>query len=337
MNDWSTKVRIANNIFSVCFICLVFFTGTLFLMLGMMEDNTRSSEKKLSDVSTPEPVWIPPDSLDIPEGSEGERIRYGKELIVHTALYLGPFGSVSQKTNGMNCGNCHLRAGTSVFGNNYSAVASTYPKFRARSGTIESVEKRINDCIERSLNGEALPAGSHELEAISAYILWVGKDVGKGTVPVGAGIPDIPLLAEAADPEIGKPLYARHCSRCHGANAAGVRKSHGREWLYPPLAGDSSYNTGAGMYRLSRLAGFIKANMPFGQTYDRPLLTDNEAWHIAAYINSLPRPIMDLARDWPDLHTKPFDHPFGPYTDSFTELQHKYGPFGPIKAAARPK
>lgn len=28
---------------------------------------------------------------------------------------------------------------------------------------------------------------------------------------------------------------------------------------------------------------------------------------------------------------KPIDHPFGPYADSFSEQQHKLGPFGPIK------
>jgi len=28
---------------------------------------------------------------------------------------------------------------------------------------------------------------------------------------------------------------------------------------------------------------------------------------------------------------KPFDHPFGPFADGFTEKEHKYGPFKPIK------
>jgi thiosulfate dehydrogenase len=45
----------------------------------------------------------------------------------------------------------------------------------------------------------------------------------------------------------------------------------------------------------------------------------------------MPRPAKDLSRDWPDISKKPFDHPFGPYTDSFSENQHKYGPYGPIK------
>jgi thiosulfate dehydrogenase len=41
---------------------------------------------------------------------------------------------------------------------------------------------------------------------------------------------------------------------------------------------------------------------------------------------------MNIAKDWPDASKKPFDHPFGPFADGFSAEQHKYGPFGPIKA-----
>ena len=71
--------------------------------------------------------------------------------------------------------------------------------------------------------------------------------------------------------------------------------------------------------------------MPLGATYERPQLTDEEAWDVAAYINSQPRPAIDISRDWPNIAGNPFDHPFGPYTDPFSEQQHKYGPFKPIK------
>jgi thiosulfate dehydrogenase len=93
----------------------------------------------------------------------------------------------------------------------------------------------------------------------------------------------------------------------------------------------NSYNVGAGLYRVSTLAGYVKANMPYGVTFENPFLTDEEAWDVAAYINSMPRPDKDLSMDWPDISKKPFDHPFGPYADSFSEIQHKYGPFILIK------
>ena len=71
------------------------------------------------------PATPAPDTAAIPRTAAGRQIRYGRELIAHTAHYLGPNGSVAQLTNGMNCQNCHLQAGTQGFANNYLAVAAT--------------------------------------------------------------------------------------------------------------------------------------------------------------------------------------------------------------------
>ena len=70
--------------------------------------------------------------------------------------------------------------------------------------------------------------------------------------------------------------------------------------------------------------------MPFGVTPQKPLLTDEEAWDIAAYVNTMPRPQGEFPHDWPDISKKPVDHPFGPYADGLSEERHKYGPFGPL-------
>ena len=40
-----------------------------------------------------------------------------------------------------------------------------------------------------------------------------------------------------------------------------------------------------------------------------------------------------LDKDFPNLLEKPADTPYGPYADGFSEQQHKYGPFAPIRAA----
>ncbi len=260
-----------------------------------------------------------------------EQLLYGKELIAHTAKYLGPKGSVAQITNGMNCQNCHLEAGTKAWGNNYGAVFSTYPKYRARSGKEEDIYKRINDCVERSLNGKALALESKEMQAIKSYIEFIGKDVKKGEKPKGSGISDLAYLNRAIDPTNGKALFAAKCQSCHKANGEGLFADNKIEYTYPPLWGKNSYNHGAGLYRMSRFAGYIKYNMPQGATYQKPQLTDVEAWDIAAFVNSQPRPTKDLSKDWPKKEEKPADHPFGPFTDIFTEQQHKYGPYQPIK------
>ncbi|MEO7530020.1 MAG: hypothetical protein ABIS69_01370, partial [Sediminibacterium sp.] len=109
--------------------------------------------------------WTGAGINQIPITQEGEVIRYGRSLIENTAQYLGPKGTVARISNGMNCQNCHLEAGTKPWGNNYGAVASTYPKFRQRSGRIESIEKRVNDCFERSLNGKPIDSTGKEMRA----------------------------------------------------------------------------------------------------------------------------------------------------------------------------
>ena len=154
------------------------------------------------------PATPAPDTATLPRTAAGRQIRYGRELIAHTAQYLGPQGSVAHLTNGMNCQNCHLQAGTQGFANNYLAVASTYPKLRARSGTVVGIEQRVADCMERSLNGRAVPDSSREMRAIVAYIKWLGKDIAKGKKVYGTGFMKLPYLDRAADPVFGQAVFA---------------------------------------------------------------------------------------------------------------------------------
>lgn len=277
--------------------------------------------------------WHAPSETSLNENPKKEEINYGKDLIAHTAEYFGPKGKVyNNSTNGMNCQNCHLDAGTKVFGNNYSAVASTYPKYRARSGSVENIYKRINDCFERSLNGKALDTASKEMQAIVSYIYWLGKDVKKEEKPEGSGFKDLAFLDRAADPEKGKIVYTEKCQSCHQANGEGMMNGDKTVYTYPPLWGSNSYNDGAGLYRISNFAKFVKYNMPLGVSHNATQISDEEAWDVAAFVNSQPRPKKDITKDWPNIAEKPIDHPFGPFADGFDEKQHKYGPFKSIKA-----
>jgi thiosulfate dehydrogenase len=269
-------------------------------------------------------LWQAPDTASMPN----IEVRYGRNLIVKTAYYLGPKGIVDSISNGMNCQNCHLEAGTKPFGNNFGSVASLYPKFRARSGGLESLGKRVNDCIQRSLNGKAIDSLSKEMRAMVAYISWLGKDVPKGKKAEGSGLMELEFLNRAADPVKGKLLYEQKCTVCHQKNGQGMLTSNKKTYIYPPLWGEGSFNTAAGLYRISNFAKYLRANMPQGATFDKPLLTEEESWDISAYVVSLPHPKKDFKEDWPKVETKPFDHPFGPYGDSMSEKQHKYGPWG---------
>ena len=296
-------------------------------------------EQSVSPSSKPGPAtvtfWQAPDTSLLAMNKDKEQILYGRALIVNTALYLGPSGSIAHLGNGMNCQNCHLDAGTKPFGNNYSAAASTYPKFRERSGKIENLSKRINDCFERSLNGKGLDTMSKEMQAMKAYIMWLGKDVKKGEKPKGAGIEDLAYLDRAADPVQGKKVFMTKCISCHGEDGQGKLSADEKSYIYPPLWGIHSYNTGAGLYRITRLAGYIKNNMPQGASIELPQITNEEAWDIAAFVNSQDRPQGKIEKDWPDIRTKPVDHPFGPYAETYSETQHKYGPFAPIAEAKK--
>jgi thiosulfate dehydrogenase len=295
----------------------------------------KPSDKQAFNTKPEDSTWIPPSLFtdNLLEGEEREMVIYGEDIIANTSRYFGPHGSVAPITNGMNCQNCHLNAGKKNWGNNYSVVFSSYPKFRDRSGATETIYKRVSDCFERSLNGTAPDSTSREYKAIYSYIKWLGKDVKKGEKPVGSGIEKISYMDRAADPVKGKGIYTAQCQSCHGANGEGQLSLNGINYEYPPLWGQHSYNDGAGLFRLSNFAGYVKSNMPFNQaTHSNPKLSNEEAWDVAAYVNSQPRPKKDLSKDWPDISKKPFDHPFGPYTDGFNETQHKYGPYKPIIA-----
>ncbi len=275
--------------------------------------------------------WRAPDTTSIPQTPEGELIRYGRKLVANTAYYLGPNGSVGNICNAMNCQNCHIDAGAKPYGNSFFGVAAIYPVFRPRSGVVESIEFRINDCLQRSMNGHTMDTTMREMRAMVAYLKWIGKDVPKGTKPEGTGTVDLHYLERPSDTLKGKLVYENKCKLCHGKNGQGIRKPKGEGFVYPPLWGPESYTTGAGLFRLSRFAGFVRFSMPFGAEYDKPQLTDEEAWDLAAFVNSQSRPKKSFSADWPDLRRKAIDYPYGPYADGFSEMDHKYGPFGPIK------
>ncbi|MEO5984336.1 MAG: c-type cytochrome [Ferruginibacter sp.] len=315
------------------FIYLIFSVVTI-VVAREINTNKKPTEQ-ITFQEEPLDYWLAPSLYldNITKGDKRRMIIYGQDLIANTSKYFGPHGSVNQISNGMNCQNCHLDAGGRPWGNNYGAVVSTYPKFRERSGTIENIPKRVNDCFERSLNGKAIDTSGYEMKSIIAYMKWLGQNVKKGEKPKGAGIVDLPYLDRAASPAKGQIVYIQKCQSCHSANGEGLKVLNEIKYTYPPLWGEVSYNTGAGLFRLSRFAGYVKDNMPFNQaTHQAPVLTDQEAWDVAAFVNSQPRPNADLTNDWPNIAAKPFDHPFGPYADGFNEDQHKYGPFKPIVA-----
>lgn len=262
---------------------------------------------------------------------------YGRRLLAETPEYLGPdvADPKMRYTRGrMSCGSCHLDAGAEPGTLSLPESVHHYPRFQARVGTTTTLEDRVNECMQRSMNGKPLPKDSTEMIAIASYIRNLGtEDAASGASrkkPVGepAGFK---TPARAADVKAGKKLLEEKCASCHGKDGAGLLASanpiHG--YVFPPLWGPDSFNNGAGMHRVLTAAKFIKARMPLGKAN----LTDEEAFDLSAYINSQPRPEMEnLDRDYPDRKTKPIDTGYGPFADDFPLSQHQFGPFPPIEA-----
>jgi thiosulfate dehydrogenase len=107
----------------------------------------------------------------------------------------------------------------------------------------------------------------------------------------------------------------------------------GVTFAYPPLWGKNAYQPGSSMHRIIMLAKWLKANMPYDKAkWDQPVLTDAEALDIAAFVNNdqiHQRPEVK-SFDYPNVREKSIDYDRGPYSDTFSVQQHKYGPFQPI-------
>jgi thiosulfate dehydrogenase len=246
------------------------------------------------DSDTVDASVVPPDSA-MPAGPMGRAMRHGRELLLHTHDSL-PLLAPSN----LRCVSCHLDEGRRVDAAPLIGTYARYPRFVERVGAVVTIEERINYCFTRSLAGRRLPASSREMQDIVSYLAFLSTDVPTGSHVRGEGLPRMPRLT--ADTGRGGQLFVSTCVRCHGATGQGqVVPASGRDGsarlFAPALWGPRSFSIGAGMARLERAAAFIRAAMP----YDQPgTLTDQQAYDVAAYVLSHPRPdLPGKAHDWP--------------------------------------
>ncbi len=314
----------------ISFIAPAVILSSLFSVTGC---GNKEQAAQLTD--TVRKIHTPPDTSGIPGNELGEMIRYGRQLVVNTPYYIGPEGIVSKNLNNkMSCNNCHLDAGTRPFGLNFFSTHGRYPQYRGRENRILTLEERINNCIERPHNGVGLPLGSKELVAMACYVKWVSTGVPAGERVYGDGSVELDYPARAADVANGARIYAQHCSECHGNEGQGVWKPDSSGYIYPPLWGKDSYASGSSMHRVLKMARFVKANMPDKKaTWQKPFLSDHEAVDVAAFINDdriHDRPVKRNVDNYPVVKYKPIDYDKAPFADTFSELQHKFGPYQPI-------
>lgn len=292
-----------------------------------------------------------PDAATIKDRPDADLINYGIQVLDKTAATIGPLAKTADKRysgNNLNCSSCHLKGdnglpGTKYFGIPFSNVMNDYPNFRARSMNVGSAADRVNGCMTRSMgNGRPLPEDSREMQAILAYFKWLAEGTEPGMAMQGVGLPKLKLPARAADPGKGKTLYGQFCASCHSEDARGTpspQYAQAGGYLFPPLGGDDSFNNGAGMSRLMTAARFVHANMPLGTTSDKPALTVEQAYDVAGYIESLPRPERPgREHDFPDPEFRPADYPVPAYFkgDAAALEKARFGPFGKTPAQPAP-
>ena len=194
---------------------------------------------------------------------------FGYNIVMETNRYAGRYAG-----NALSCTSCHLKGGTQPDGFPLN-VAGVYPKWRSKNGVRNGIGLRIRDCFLYSLNGVMPPEESAEVQAVAAYINYLSEGEVIGRPPKGWGVPTLPDTGTDPNPPRGQVVYKRECAVCHGANGEGSGP-------IPPVWGLNSYNAGAGLSNVQRLAGFIWANMPMGKERS---LTHQEALNVAAFLN----------------------------------------------------
>lgn len=231
-------------------------------------------------------IFTPPGKDQIPDGAFGEAVLRGREIFIDTPKHVGAYLG-----NDLSCVNCHLNEGRLAGSAPLWAAWVSYPAYRKKNDKVNSIEDRLQGCFTYSLNaqasakGEAPPPGDPIYTDLQAYMYWLATGAPTGANMPGRGYGEVEKTSQGYDALRGAAVYEGSCQVCHGVDGQGQRAEG--ESIFPPLWGSRSYNWGAGMHRINTAAAFIQSNMPLGQGDS---LSDQEAWDVAAYINTKPRP-----------------------------------------------
>ena len=224
------------------------------------------SHQKKASASSPKPT--PAQQAEL--AAEGKLIF--DQTPQHAAAYVG---------NKLSCGDCHVDSGKAAYAAPLINIANVFPAYTKRAGRVISLQERINECFVRSENGKPLPNDSPEMTAMMAYLASLSSGVKVQAYPE-RGFVKVPDLK--GNPERGEHVYATQCAVCHGVNGEGVPP------VLPPVWGPGSYNDGAGMDHVEKMAAFLVHNMP----QNHPgTLKPQDAFDVSAFIDSKPRPTMN--------------------------------------------
>lgn len=258
--------------------CFILCVALAFCLALPGNTNTLGAAQDSVAAPAPSKTWTPPDIATVPQGPLGDSIRLGLQVFNDTPKFAAPYVG-----NKLSCTHCHVNSGTLAGGIPMVGLPGVFPMYRDREKEVITFEERIEQCFQRSENGHRVPNNGPEMTGLVAYSQWLSKDQVTGRAFTGRGMPALPELN--GDKERGSQVYVQQCQICHGANGAGKPPE------FPALWGPDSYNDGAGMYGIPKMAQFIRQNMP--QTAPGSLTTQ-QAYDVAAYIHFMPHTPFDI-------------------------------------------
>jgi thiosulfate dehydrogenase len=225
----------------------------------------------------------------VPSDAELKDSAYRASALRGRALLTATRDSLPRNVgNALRCASCHIDAGLRRDAMPWIGSYVRFPQYRARSAKVDLIEDRINDCFRRSMNGRALDPAGRDMRDIVAYFAFLSTGIPVGADMEGQGFPRLPPME--GDLGRGRAVFASTCVRCHGDNGQGTV-------IAPPLWGSRSYNVGAGMARINTAASFIHGLMPLDRAVQ---LTPQQAFDVATYVNTRPRPDFPAkSHDWP--------------------------------------
>ena len=132
--------------------------------------------------------FSPPPLSAIPAGPAGDAIRRGQAIFdnpgMNASAYVG---------NAMACKNCHLDSGRRPDSSPMWAAWISYPQYREKTNSINTMEDRIMGCFRYSMNAPNSPsggppvAGSDVYRDLEAYFHWLATGAPTGEKLAGAG------------------------------------------------------------------------------------------------------------------------------------------------------
>ncbi len=227
----------------------------------------------------PDPRILPPPSTP---GTRWDRENWDSILRGYT-LSMATYEQLPEQvpTARLHCASCHLDAGGNTQASPWLGMTRKYDYPQT-----QDLQRRINRCFTHSLNGRplSLEAGDPTMRAFIVYMQWLDEQAAARRMQPPA-TPFPPISSLSGDAPRGQEIFRQKCAFCHDARGQG--RYGGDHYYRPALWGPHSFNRKAGLADPAKMAPFLRANMPhrFGGA-----LTDQEAWDLAAFIDSQERP-----------------------------------------------